>query len=302
MILCVGLAADSTFSHTLGALRSAGAEVDVLELGQFYLAGDLSYPLGRPGEAELGLHERTRRIGDYARAYVRLHDISSAAPSDDLRVRSAGMYLALGRLFTEPGVPPVINPPFADNSNFSKPFHSLQLARLGWRVPRTCVTDDPEAAARFVDSCPDGVIFKGVSSTKTWATRYDDRRDRQRLSLVRNCPVLLQEEIKGPEVRIHVVDDDLFPEEIESDAVDYRAARGHNRFRRTTLPGDVADRCRATARMLRTPFVGIDVKHERETGEWIALEANGMPGYEGYDRRAGGAISRALVAWLRRGS
>jgi glutathione synthase/RimK-type ligase-like ATP-grasp enzyme len=299
MILCVGLAADQTFCHTLAALRSAAAGFDVVELAQFYLAGDLVYPLEQPSKAQLDLHGHTKLLERYESAFVRLHDISAAAPSAVLGVRAVGIYLALGRLFTEIDLP-VINPPFADNSNFSKPFHALQLARLGWSTPRTCLTDDPQIAADFIDSCGGAVILKGVSSMKTWAVRYDAHRDRERLRLIRNGPALLQEEIKGPDVRVHVLDERIFAELIDSDAVDYRRGRGHNRFRQITLPRDVADRCRAVAEFLHTPFVGIDLKRERLSGEWLLLEANGMPGYDGYDRRADGAISAALVRWLRR--
>ena len=299
MILCVGLAPDQTFCHTLAALRAAAADFDVIELSQFYLVGDLVYPLDRPTNASLDVHGRNAPIARYESAFVRLQDISAAAPSAALRARAAGIYLALGRLFTDADLP-VINPPFADNSNFSKPFHALELARLGWSTPRTCLTDDPQTAAGFIDSCGGAVISKGVSSMKTWATRYDPRRDRDRLPLIRNCPVLLQEEIEGPDVRVHVLDESVFAEQIESTAVDYRQAAGQSRFQQIRLPRDVADRCRAIATHLRTPFVGIDLKRERRSGEWLLLEANGMPGYDGYDRRADGAISAALVRWLRR--
>lgn len=299
MILCVGLAADRTFCHTLAALASAGVSCDVVELAQFSLAGDFIYPLEAPSETRLILHGHIRQLASYRSAWVRLHDISRAAPSPELCTRAAGIYLALGRLFTEAELP-VVNPPFADNSNFTKPFHSLQLARLGWRTPRTCLTDDPDVAEEFIESCRYAVIFKGVSSMKTWASPYEDRRDRARLPLIRNCPVLLQERIDGPDVRVHVLGSHLFAEEIETEVVDYRLERRHASFRQIRLPLEICNRCFAVAELLRVPFLGIDLKRERSSGEWLILEANSMPGYEGYDRRARGAISRALVEWLTR--
>jgi glutathione synthase/RimK-type ligase-like ATP-grasp enzyme len=194
----------------------------------------------------------------------------------------------------------VVNPPFGDNSNFSKPYHTLRVARLGGlTAPRTCVTDEPETAAAFVDACEGRVVFKGVSSMKTWATRYDPDLHRERLPLVRSCPVLLQEEIRGPDVRVHVLDERIFAEQIESDSVDYRRARG-NRFRQVSAPPGVIAGCHALTRELMTPFLGIDFKCDAATGQWFFLEANPMPGFEGYDRRAEGAISAALVDWLRR--
>lgn len=161
------------------------------------------------------------------------------------------------------------------------------------------MTDDPRAALDFVESCGGAVIVKGVSSMKTWATRYC-LDDRDRLRWVRNCPVLLQEEIRGPDVRVHVLGDELFAEEIEGEGIACRRPAGTNRFRQVGVPAGVADRFRAVADLLRVPFVGIDLKQERSRGEWLLLEANTMPGYEGYDRRTGGAIARELTRWLRR--
>ncbi len=300
MILCVGLAGDSTFSHTLVALRSAATSFDVVEFAHFAISGDLTYDLDDPHAARLSTRSREHRLADYRSAYVRLHDISTSAPSERLSMRAAAFYLALGRLFTESTLP-VINPPFADNSNFSKPYHAGRLAELGWAVPRSCVTNDPDFALAFIDSCGGDVIFKGVSSMKTWATRYEPARHSSRLPLVGSCPVLLQEEIKGPDIRVHVLGEQVFAEEIHSDAADYRLSRASS-FRQIKLPGTLADRCRALVEAMGSPFLGVDLKRDSTSGEWLLLEANPMPGYEGYDKRAGGAISRALVDWLRSSS
>jgi len=44
--------------------------------------------------------------------------------------------------------------------------------------------------------------------------------------------------------------------------------------------------------------MGVDFKIQESTGQWFFLETNSMPCYEGYDRRAGGAICRGIVKWL----
>ncbi|MFL5629622.1 MAG: hypothetical protein ACJ788_28960, partial [Ktedonobacteraceae bacterium] len=61
---------------------------------------------------------------------------------------------------------------------------------------------------------------------------------------------------------------------------------------------DIAEGCIAIAQDCQTPFLGIDFKIQQNSGIWFFLEANSMPCYQGYDQRAGGAISRAIAEWL----
>lgn len=297
MILCVGLIADETFCHTLRALRRSGAAFDVVDFAQLACAGDAE--LSGSGEAEgtLALHGATYRLECYRRVYVRLLDVSDAAPRPDLRTRAVGLYRALTTWLTHTPTP-VLNPPLVDNSNFSKLYHAVAAARrVGWTIPRSCLTNNREKALEFVASCPDGVVFKGTSAAKTWATLYDPARHEARLSALAATPVLFQERITGPDVRLHVVGDQAFAECIESASLDYRTVRG-NSCRRIEPPASIAAGGVALAAESRLPLLGIDFKVDRRTGQWFFLEANTLPCYEAYDRRAGGAISRAIVRWL----
>jgi hypothetical protein len=95
-----------------------------------------------------------------------------------------------------------------------------------------------------------------------------------------------------------VVGHQSFGELIDSPVLDYRTVRGVNNYRPLAPPRDVADGCARLAEHCGVPLLGIDFKIERATGAWFFLEANSMPCFEGYDERAGGAISRAIVDWL----
>ncbi|MCG8422801.1 MAG: hypothetical protein MJE77_33210 [Proteobacteria bacterium] len=69
--------------------------------------------------------------------------------------------------------------------------------------------------------------------------RVHDRKERQ-----------FRVYLPGMDVRVQVVGERVFPCEIDSDVVDYRYARrqgGRARPRPSTLPTDVADRCRPTS-------------------------------------------------------
>jgi hypothetical protein len=297
VILCLGSAADRTFIHTLEALAQSGAAFDAIDLGQLAYSGTLEIPLDTPAAATIELHSRRYSLGSYHSAYLRLPPLIEEAPEERLAHRAMAQYRALTQLLQAASMF-LVNPPIGDVSNGSKLLHALSLAPVaGFRIPRSCVTRSSEQARAFVASCPSGAIYKGASGTKTWARAYDADQDDGRLAMLEECPVLFQERIVGPDVRIHVVGERNFAELIDSPELDYRAARG-NRFRPIEPPPDIAAGCLALARECGKPFLGCDFKLDRATGEWFFLEANPQPGYDYYDARAGGAIARALVELL----
>jgi hypothetical protein len=292
MILCVGLAADDTFVHTLFALKRAGAEFDALDMAQLVYSGQLKIPLRDLRSAVFGLHRERYILGSYRSAYVRLIDISTGAPSEKLKQRAGGVYQALLQLFDDAPLP-VVNPPLRDDFNFTKLFHAVETSSVaGWRIPRSCLTNNVSQARDFIASCPEGVIFKGASAVKTWATLYDPNQHESRLRLIETCPVLFQERIKGPDVRVHVVGDCTFAEVIESPQLDYRGARGNN-YSPIMLPSDVDAGCRTLARVRGTPLLGVDFKIQTSTGDWFFLEANSLPCYQA-------TIDELVVRYLER--
>ncbi|WP_243657448.1 hypothetical protein [Parafrankia sp. BMG5.11] len=85
---------------------------------------------------------------------------------------------------------------------------------------------------------------------------------------------------------------------IDSPVLDYRTVRGVNSYSSLTPAREVADGCARLTEFCGVPFLGVDFKIDHATGEWFFLETNSMPCFEGYDERADGAISRAIVDWL----
>lgn len=297
MILCLGSVADHTFRYSLRRLKEYGLPFDVIDLALFISSGELSHLLNDADHAVLTLDKKAYAMNSYQSILTRLIDISEGAPNEQLKRKASGFYQALRQLLSHLSLP-VLNPPRRDDANFSKLYHTTLFGSLtGWQIPRSCLTNNAERAMKFITSCPAGVIFKGTSGVKTWATLYDAARHRERLPLLPQCPVLFQEYIQGPDVRIHIVGEQLFAELIESPQPDYRISRS-NTFSPLQIPDEIAKGCLAIARDCQTPFLGIDFKIQQSSGIWFFLEANSMPCYEGYDQRAGGAISRAIAQWL----
>ncbi|MFJ7154358.1 RimK family alpha-L-glutamate ligase [Streptomyces sp. NPDC101118] len=297
MILCVGVAADPTFLAGLHAVRAAGLDHAAVDLASLALRGSVRVPLDDLAGATVDTGRRFIRAGEAAAVWCRLLDVSAHAPDAGSGRAAAGHYQAFLRLFEHLPVR-VMNRPLREATGFTKVLHAVTLAAVGgWPVPRTCLTSDPDEARAFVAGCAAGAVFKGASAVKTFAQVYEACHE-ERLDRLARVPVLFQERIVGPDVRVHTVGDEAFGEAIHSPVLDYRTVAGVNDYRPITLPESVLGGCARLTAHTGVPLLGVDFKVDRATGEWYFLEANAMPCFEGYDRRAGGAITRAMARWL----
>lgn len=134
----------------------------------------------------------------------------------------------MGFLPMDARVPWINNPD--ENRRHQRKFPQLRLARsLGLRVPRSIITNDPEAAEAFFQLCPDGVICKPMLMGSHYVegehhvayTRPVPPSEfaalKQSISL---CPTYLQESIpKDHELRVTIIGDELFCCRIDSQGV-----------------------------------------------------------------------------------
>lgn len=188
-----------------------------------------------------------------------------------------------------------MNRPHGDVSNFTKPYHAKILEECGFRIPDTLITNSLSDALEFCRGRE--VICKGISSDKTRAFLINDQILRQKLPGTAS-PVLLQQRIDGADVRVHKIGGDFYAQAIVSDAIDYRFDKVPKRFFPLDLPASVRAACSAYASFSGYTFIGFDLRMTRD-GEFFALEANPMPGYDAYDRRLNYQISSSLLTCLR---
>lgn len=189
---------------------------------------------------------------------------------------------------------------------------ALQLAtaeKAGFRVPPTIVTNDFDAAARFMD--------EGVTVAKAFHTSFlddlhgrpgrvifttridvDNRPTRESLSL---APVILQREIvKACDVRATVIGDHVFAATIDSQinaetSVDWRRG-SHPDLPHADhqLPDEVKSKCLSIVRLLGLRFAAIDLVLDRSEEYWF-LEANPNGQWAWIENRTGLPISSAIV-------
>jgi glutathione synthase/RimK-type ligase-like ATP-grasp enzyme len=193
----------------------------------------------------------------------------------------------------------VANRPVATYSNRSKPYQALIIRRFGFRIPKTLITNDPEAVRTFYSECEGRVIFKSISGIRS-VVRLMNRQDFERLSLLENCPTQFQEYLGGDNIRVHVIGERLFTVRIKCDAVDYRYAGAEGYARTmvsTAIPENVATNCIRLAKELGLAMAGIDLKETPE-GEYYCFEVNTSPAFPFYESPARPIIADALAEFL----
>src|SRR5437763_10358430 len=120
----------------------------------------------------------------------------------------------------------VINRFSPQASNSSKPYQAQIIAAMGFRVPETLITNDPELVQEFVRAHA-RVVYKSTSGIRSIVSELDDAAQ-SRLHLIRWCPVQFQRYVEGMDVRVHVVGAEVFATSISSAATDYRYAARQN--------------------------------------------------------------------------
>jgi glutathione synthase/RimK-type ligase-like ATP-grasp enzyme len=191
----------------------------------------------------------------------------------------------------------------------------LTLAgRLGFEIPDTLVTNDPEAFLdHYADACGRLITKRAalrqrmiaadgrVTSRTTLAVRPGDL---VAVDAVRLAPTMSQFMIdKAFEVRATVVGTEVFAAAIYSQEthhtrVDFRNYdHAHTRITDHVLPGDVAERCVALTQALGLCYSAIDLIVTPD-GRVVFLEINPIGQYLWIEQATALPISRALTRLL----
>lgn len=175
--------------------------------------------------------------------------------------------LALGKL--------VINPlagAYIDHDTKAQLY--MKLGTQGFPVPKTLMTNDPDKALSFIREMGEVVAKPAVG---IGATRKLNEWDLSRLDELRASPVLLQEYVAGPTLRVHIVADQVvlaLRVISEEGYVDSRSAPKN--FEWMQLPEAEAQRIVRANRALGLHFSAWDVL-EGKDGRYVYLDCNPGP-------------------------
>ena len=302
LVLLWGLASDSPVTAVRDELELQAMSVPTVFVNQQEIADiDARLMVGETIQASIRVGgqwiDLNQVIAAYLRPYSSFHlpSIARSGPAslawqhaatvDDILLSWAEVTPAL-----------LVNPFSAMSGNGSKPYQLEQLRKIGWSVPDTLVTTDPEAVREFWEQHKE-IIYKSVSGVRSQVSRLRPEH-LTRFHSIASCPTQFQQYIRGVDHRVHVVGSEVFACRIFSEADDYRYPGERKvEIEACALPFDVEARCLRTAAALQLPFAGIDLRFTPQ-GEWVCFEANPSPGFTYYENASGLPIGRAVAALL----
>lgn len=305
MILVMGIPSEPPLADVLGALSERRADVVVLNQ-RLFAECDLAFSVDPDGRVDglLRMDRRHWRLSEVTGVYVRLMDyrelpeLRQVPPGDPRWSHCRALHDAL-MAWTDIVPGRVVNRAGPMASNASKPFQAQVIARHGFLVPETLVTNDPAAAREFYER-HERVVYKSISGVRS-VVQTMGAADLDRLERLRLCPVQFQAYVPGVDVRVHTVGDAVFATEVASAATDYRYATTQvsepARLSETTLPHDVAAQCVELAAALGLEFAGVDLKVTPDD-EVYCFEVNPSPAYSYFESHTGQPIAAALAAHL----
>lgn len=179
-----------------------------------------------------------------------------------------------------------INHPQADSAMESK-IRQLQLAsRIGFPIPRTLISNDPNNVRVHLQKSGGKLVTKALYSPlieepeqdyfifSTEISEISADSDTQ----IRLCPSIFQESLSPKtDYRVTVVGDRVLPARVESSsgspvALDWRTQKDGLTFRRCNLPAEIEELCRNFVLESGLVFGAIDLV-ERD-GRFVFLEIN----------------------------
>jgi hypothetical protein len=298
MIICViGDLEDLTLVYVAWVARQMGYEV--LELDESALGSrwEMDFESDAPSAGSLRMGYREVPFSDLAGAYVHLCPDPQLPPG--LRLdrpgkicfkaeRRFGLYALLEALPC-----PVANRPSAGRANGSKPLQMAQLERAGFAMPEWIVSNDPQAILSFVARQAEGAIYKPPSGLRARVRKVDQALS-DRLA-AGTTPVIVQQFIKGVDVRVHTVGQEAYATRISGAAgTDYRFESTGAQYEAITPPREIQTRCAAVAKAERLLIAGFDFRVTPE-GLWYCLEVNPVPTFLPYEMSTGQPIAAALL-------
>jgi hypothetical protein len=295
-ICIVGDPEDLTATYVAWLARRRG--LDVVELREDDLGHDWAFALEdfRPAAGHVEHGSGRWRADELQGAFVRLNPRPGAPPGLDLGPQESALLVTERRAalhhFLDRLPCAVANRPSAGRSNGSKPFQMARLSEAGFEVPRWIATSERAAVLGFLANCPDGAVYKACSGLRSRVRRVDGELARRLVA--GTTPVVVQEYVRGRDVRLHTVGDRCFATEVVSLGVDYRFETEGNEFRPTQAPPEIEELCVRVAASEGLTLAGFDFRVAPD-GRWHCLEVNPVPTFLPYEMATGQPIGDAVL-------
>lgn len=194
-----------------------------------------------------------------------------------------------------------INHPHQDTVAHRKGYQLEVARRLGFLLPKTLITNDPDDAISFARTlAPGRIVYKPFSTiANQWReTRVLDDTALAAIGQVRHAPVIFQEYIEGADVRVTAVGRRVFAASVHAGGtnypVDFRMSLQRPLFAALTLPPAMAELVLAMNRELGIVYGAYDFRLT-QGGDYYFLEVNPAGQFLFIEHEAGLPISQAMA-------
>ena len=199
-----------------------------------------------------------------------------------------------------------INDPRCDREAARKPGQLAIAQRLGLRIPRTVITNDPKTVKEFREQCAGMTVYKSLSPAMNLApgrmlyTSPLTEETLSRIDLIQDSPGIFQELVpKDYEVRLTVVGESMFAARIlsqqsERAKLDWRIAPYDLKHEEIQLPGDVREKVCAFMAECGLVYSCLDFVVTPE-GQYVFLESNPRGQYLWIEEFTGMPITDAIA-------
>lgn len=222
----------------------------------------------------------------------------------ELNTTLQGLYQSLGHCRW-------VNPPQSAQKATYKLYQLRLAAHIGFMVPQTIVTNDPNEALAFLRLCNDQMVYKQLNRFfvqdsedvyGVYVTLVTENELEENWDSVRLAPSLFQEVVpKAYELTIFVVGDYVWATAIDTQEgeygqyVDYRQnGYGICRHRPVILPTKLEKMCRRMTRELGLRMCNFDLVYTPD-GNYVFLDANPTEQWILIEELVGFPISTSVV-------
>jgi len=193
-----------------------------------------------------------------------------------------------------------------------KPYNLKKAYEVGFKIPKTLITNDPDLFLDFMNECDGKVISKPIMQTNfeykganyMIYTKKISKNDIRRFQSVKLSPVIFQEYVdKKLEVRVTIVGDKVFAAEIHSQRsplsrVDWRRYDLDNTpYFIHKLPEEVHEECLTLMRELGLRYCAIDLILKPD-GSYVYLEVNPVGQFGWIEDLTGMKITESVAKLL----
>jgi glutathione synthase/RimK-type ligase-like ATP-grasp enzyme len=198
---------------------------------------------------------------------------------------------------------PIINHPRFQNAASRKPLQLKTASKVGLKIPKTLLSNDPARIRQFWSELEGRCIYKAFASPPWTAveTRRMTAKDVESLDSAALCPMIVQEEIERfCDVRVNIFGDEVFACKVNPQ---HPIAEVDSRFdvtaiwEPTHLPSHLVEALLRLMHELQLDYGCIDMRQDT-SGEFVFFEINPSGQFLFAEIDTGQALSEAMARLL----